>query len=405
MLENHINHRKIISVISAISLILCWNKSACQDALPAVSHDTLHLNYTVAPAEEWNALFNRSSGWFGGDGIFSIPVNGVDSAGGADSTLLVFSDTMTGNIRDGKLQPGFSMIHNSMAILKGNDPVEKNIRFYWNTGSDNKPAALFEPRTPRAVPGDYYWLGDGFVDKAQGGNTYIFAYRIRNISNKDFGFAEVGNALIILPAGSRPSYKLQRQVDTPLSLSAGSDGGSGSFGAGVFVNTKAAGAPRPDGYVYVYGVKGRAKMVMVARVRPKDFERFEKWRYWDGRQWNADINRAAAVAAHASNELSVTPLKDGRYALVFQVDGMSPVVGLRLGLSPAGPFGPVIRIWECPEVKADKHFFVYNAKAHPNLSKPGELLISYNVNSFDFFNVLPKHPNLYRPRFIKLLFR
>ena len=383
-----------------LALLAC-----CIGTTPAVNRDTLHLNYTVAPAPEWDALFNRSSGWFGGDGIFSIPMNGVDSAGGADSTLLVFSDSMTGSIREGKLQPGFSMIHNSVAILKGNAPVEKNIRFYWNVGDGNKPATVFEPHTPRTTTGDYYWLGDGFVNKALGGSTYIFAYRIRNVSNKDFGFAEVGNALIVLPAGSKPPYKLQRQIDTPLSLRGDSTSGSGSFGAGVFVNTKQAGALQPDGYVYVYGVRGRAKMVMVARVLPKDFEHFKRWRYWDGRQWNADINKAAAIASHASNELSVTPLKDGRYALVFQVDGMSPVVGLRLGLSPAGPFGPIIKIWECPEIKTDKRLFVYNAKAHPNLSKPGELLISYNVNSFDFFKVLPQHPNLYRPRFIKLLFR
>jgi hypothetical protein len=113
----------------------------------------------------------------------------------------------------------------------------------------------------------------------------------------------------------------------------------------------------------------------------------------------------ANIAGRASNELSLTPLPDGRYALVFQVDGMSSSVGLRLGLSPTGPFGPVIQLWECPEVKENKRYFTYNAKAHPNLSGPGELLISYNVNSFDFFNQIKINPNLYRPRFIKISFQ
>lgn len=377
-------------------LLLLWGFTSQRDTLP----DLQHLHYQVTAAPEWNSLFTRSSGWFGGDGIFSIPVNAPDS----DSTLFLFSDTMTGHIRNGQLQPGSSMIHNSVAILKGKAPLEKNIQFYWNRDHQGKPATLFEPRTPQATPGDYYWLGDGFVNTALHNSTYIFAYRMRNISQKDFGFAEVGNALIVLPPNSRPPYTRQRQLDTPLLLPADSSTGAGSFGAGIFVNTKAAGAPNPDGYVYVYGIRGQQKMVLVARVLPADIEHFGKWRFWDGRQWNTDIHQAAAVTAHASNELSLTPLKDGRYALVFQVDGMGSAVGLRLGASPAGPFGPVIKIWECPEVKEDKRFFVYNAKAHPRLSKPGELLISYNVNAFDFFQVLPQHPQLYRPRFIKLIF-
>jgi hypothetical protein len=61
-------------------------------------------------------------------------------------------------------------------------------------------------------------------------------------------------------------------------------------------------------------------------------------------------------------------------------------VGLRLGKTPYGPFGKVIKIWNCDDVlNISKNFITYNAKAHPSLSKPRELLISYNVNSTDFF--------------------
>ena len=45
------------------------------------------------------------------------------------------------------------------------------------------------------------------------------------------------------------------------------------------------------------------------------------------------------------------------------------------------------------------------AKAHPALSQPGELLISYNINSFDFSKDIKKFPHLYRPRFIKLKYK
>ena len=57
---------------------------------------------------------------------------------------------------------------------------------------------------------------------------------------------------------------------------------------------------------------------------------------------------------------------------------------------------------ETPESYDDLDFYAYNAKAHPNLSKPGEILISYNVNSFDFLDDIVKHPYHLRPRFISV---
>ena len=45
---------------------------------------------------------------------------------------------------------------------------------------------------------------------------------------------------------------------------------------------------------------------------------------------------------------------------------------------------------------------MYNAKAHPHLSRPGELLISYNVNTFDFWGDFFRDADIYRPRFIRL---
>src|SRR5262249_7350168 len=141
---------------------------------------------------------------------------------------------------------------------------------------------------------------------------------------------------------------------------------------------------------------------MVARVLPKDFEDFSKWSYWDGKKWNKDIHASANITDRASNELSVTPLPDGRFAMVFQTDGLGKYVGLRLSNHPQGPFGPIIKLYECKEGEISKNFFPYNAKVHSNLSKPNELLVSYNVNSLDFWNDVKIYPNLYRPRFIRV---
>lgn len=402
--NNDIIWRGLAAVAFFLGMACGSRTAAQQDA--ALATDTVNLSYTVEEAPEWTRLFDRTSGWFGADGIFSIPLHGVDTpqSGQGSKTLLVFSDTMIGEIEDGELQPGSVMINNSVAILDGVTPDESRIRFFWDSDSAGKPLSVFVPKTPQAQPGEYFWLGDGFVNQELGNTTYVFGYRIRRTDAKVFPFEEVGNTLIAIPAGSQPPFKDHRQMDTPFFIRDSVDSrNNGSFGAGIFVNTAAAGAPTPDGYVYVYGVRGLAKQVLVARVKPKDFEHFTAWRFWDGTAWNTDMYKAAPIADRVSNELSVTPLPDGRYALVFQTDGIGTTVGLRIGLSPAGPFGPIKELWDCPEVE-QKGIFVYNAKAHFNLSKKGELLISYNVNSFDFLADIRKTPNLYRPRFIRVKF-
>ena len=392
-------------IIIAISWLCCSCASLSPEGQQAagqqVSTDTVNLDFTVEEAPEWTSLFNRTSGWFGADGIFALPLSGKDQAGGSDSTLLIFSDSMIGEIENGELQGGWKMVNNSVAYLEGSQPDEEKIGFHWKKEENGKPATFFVPSTPSAEKGDYYWLGDGFVNTAKDNTTYIFAYRMRNLSEDAWSFSEMGNVLIKLPPGSKPPFNDHEQIETPLSFPGPEN--KGSFGAGIFVNTKDAGVPNPDGYVYVYGVRGKEKSLLVARVRPKNFEDFSSWRFWDGADWNPDMEQSAEVVNNVSNELSVSPLPDGRYALVFQEGAMSPVVGLRLALEPQGPFGPVIKLWECMEVQ-QKNIIVYNAKGHPALSKPGELLVSYNVNAFDFVNEINKQPNLYRPRFIRVKF-
>ena len=390
---------KGIVCLSLLLLYSCDSTSkSTQGSEGEPATDIENLEFTVEEATEWTALFHRTSGWFGADGIFAIPLDGKDNetATSDTETLLIFSDTMIGEIADSTLQPGAVMVNNTVAYLHGGKPKEDNIHFQWANNEAGKPKSLFTPTTASTEKGDYYWLGDGFLNPELDNTIYIFAYRMRNLDTSEaWSFKEMGTNLIALPAGSRPPFANQRQIETPLRFE---DGG---FGAGIFVNTKESGAPHPDGYVYVYGVRGEEKNLLVARVLPKEFETFRAWRFWDGEAWNADMQQVKTMAPNVSNELSVSALPDGRYALVFTLSGINPTIGLRLGQTPYGPFGAVIKVYEAQEMQ-QKNYITYNAKAHPNVSAPGELLISYNVNAFDFMNELEANPTLYRPRFIKL---
>ena len=93
------------------------------------------------------------------------------------------------------------------------------------------------------------------------------------------------------------------------------------------------------------------------------------------------------------------PLK-GKYLLVSMP--ISREVFIRIGDSPVGPFGPRQVIYHTPDHEEMDGIYTYNAKAHPVLSRNGELLISYNVNATKLD--LHKNAEIYRPRFIILKF-
>jgi hypothetical protein len=397
--------KKIIDALLTIATVTfcACNNPATKENPITDSLDSLH--FTVESAPEWDTLFKRQHGWFGGDGAYSIPLNGKENvyAGENSETLFLFSDTVIGDIINDSLQNDFSFVRNSVAVLKGKEPVDSNIHFYW-TKENEKPATMFVPKVADVIPTDAYWMGDGFVNTEVDSSLNFFAFLIRQ-TKYGLGFTEAGNTMIKVLKNSMPPYDNYEQTRTPFFIKPSVDTGYdyGSYGSGILVNTKAAGVPHSDGYVYIYGMRGKEKNVLVARVLPADFDQFDKWKFFDGKEWNNDINKSAPITDSASNELSVSALPDGRYAMVFQVNGISSYVGLRLGKTPYGPFGKVIKIWNCDDVlKTSKNFIVYNAKAHPSLSKPGELLISYNVNSTDFFNDIKIYPDLYRPRFIRL---
>ncbi|NIJ52903.1 DUF4185 domain-containing protein [Dyadobacter arcticus] len=381
----------------AIAIFSCGTQSSDSkqaEALPDVDE----TEFTAAPAPEWSNLFVRKSGWFGGDGIFAIPFSGKDSEK-SDSVFFVFSDTMSGEIKGDTLMPGSKFVNNSIAVLKGKTPESAAIAF--GVAGDK---AVFIPEMNRPDKDTYFWLGDGFANPDANKDLFIFAYKITNTHDKSaFPFKETGNSLIRIPAGSHFPYPDQQHWDLPFNnYKNGAE--NISFGAGVFNNSESAGETAADGFLYVYGTKGPSKKLVSARVKPTQVASFDQWEFWNGKDWSKDVKSVAAVSDSVSNELSVSMLSPGKYALVYQLGSLLPDICMQVGPTPVGPFGPRIVLYKTSSDINDPDLFTYNAKAHPALSAPGELLISYNVNTFKFFDVLQKQPNFYRPRFVRVKF-
>lgn len=359
-------------------------------------------------SSEWENLFDRKSGWFGGDGIFSIPLNGkeYETAKKQDTVLFLFSDSLIklkGPIKNNKINnEDYTMIHNSMAILDGSDPAS-GMEFYWKNKSQQKPGSVVYPKSAASEDGDYYWLGDGFVNVSGDGALYFFAYRVRDVETDGFfPFEQKDVTLIRVDKDSKFPYTDFDEIPTDLMYEISGKYGLTTYGNSILVNTEEAGAPHPDGYIYIYGTVGYYKELLVARVRPVHFAHIEKWTFWDGEAWSTDKKQALPVAKGTANEISVSPLKDGRFIVVYQQNGLEPYVVAQMAKSPVGPFYPPKTVWYCDEVNDDKDYFAYNAKAHPSISKNGKLIISYNLNSFDFFKDVLVDANHYRPRFIEL---
>lgn len=359
------------------------------------------LDFTAEPAPKWTALFERTSGWFGADGVFSIPLDGRETqcTGSPDrKTLFIFSDTYIGEVVNNIPQPGTRMVNNSAAWLTGTGPDAGKITFTCKINDDGTPSTYFVPGNRNAKPGEYFWLGDGFVNPAMENALYLFAYHVEMTGPNVFDFAQTEIALLKIRDPSPQGFLAYEQFATDLGF-VHPVHGRVYFGSGVFVNTSEAKAPEPDGYVYIYGIMEKEKSLIAARVRPGQIEDFSRWTFWDGRGWSDSNLDVAPITNAVSNELSVTPSGDGRYLLTFTVLGLSDKVGIRVGTSPVGPFGEIYEVYTCPEY-AEKGLLPYNAKAHYHLSKPGRLLVSYNTITFDFWEDIQKDATIYHPRFI-----
>ncbi|NOZ62850.1 MAG: DUF4185 domain-containing protein [Calditrichaeota bacterium] len=348
------------------------------------------------PAPEWSELFHRKNGWTGSDAVYSIPISGYDypSPDKNEKTIFVFGDTFIGEVGENDQRVNAKMIRNTVALLRGKEAIPESLSFYWKTTSQTIPAAMFEADTPNSKPGDWIWPMDGI---SLNDKIYVFGLRLDYENNY---FRIVGTTLISFELDSADQIINYRHVDAPLFYQNQAAGMQFVLGQAVMPMTDFSGNPNPDGYIYVYGPRNSFgnKGLVASRVLPENFADFSQWEFWNGTGWSNNIADCAVITNGISQEFSVSPLKDGRFLLVFEAGGK---VKVKFGESPVGPFQAALSVYDCPEPGTDPDIFVYNAKAHPHLSSENVMLISYNVNTFSLYDLMHR-ADIYRPRFIWL---
>ncbi len=217
----------------------------------------------------------------------------------------------------------------------------------------------------------------------------------------------VGSAVLEFLPGSTPPFDEYTEHELPFWAPANDYMWGKSFGGCIMPNTITSGAPYPDGYVYIYGVKAEVnpqnKRVLVSRVPEGEITSLGAWRFWNGFAWVPEFSEAVPVAGQCGMDLTVTPLPDGRFLMIFQLNTVGRQVAARVGESPVGPWSPSYELYTITQPDSLAGIFTYNAKAYPHLSAPGELLISYAVNTVDFWAHF-SYADIYRPRFIRLVY-
>jgi hypothetical protein len=314
----------------------------------------------IEPAPEYENAFRRDRAWTGGDGTYSYPLaNG--------QILWGFGDTFFGQVIGGVRQEPYQFLHNSMVLQGGS-----TFTFL--------PAPVFTPPDQT----HWFWLWD-----AAEGQEILLGEFLGDGQDNGFGFRQVG---LWSARFQLSSTDLGVQVSDLKQLPHFSrrDKEQITFGPAILETPQ---------WLYLYGVLDRegVRHSVLARTPRGGLARPEEWRFFDGQQWSEDLWSAQPLFAGGAMEASVHQTASDEYLYIgTDAGGMGDRIIARLSPHPEGPWGEPMDVYRAPEHRDD--VFTYNAKAHPELSKDGRLLISYNVNTTDFKRLF-SNADIYRPRF------
>lgn len=334
---------------------------------------------------EWNARFEQKQGWIGGDGAYSVGLK-------PDRVAWLFSDTWIGKIQDGKRFDA-TIVNNTLAIQTGRD-AKAPLEFVVRRNDQQKAEAFVTPKNGRG----WYWL---FSAASLEDRLLMFLAQIEKTNDPGvFGFRQIDQWLGVVK--NPHEHPLKWQIEQwPVPFVSFTPERNTTFGAATVI---------ADGYFYIFGTdeevagKNRSRHLIVARAPVTQADNFNAWRFFANGEWVKDHRQATRIAGDMASEGSVSYLPVlKQFVLVYTDRGLSDKIMIRTAANPCGPWSEATQVYTCPKMKTDKNLFTYAAKAHPMVSADDELVISYVVNSFDFWQVA-RDAKLYWPRFVRVKF-
>jgi hypothetical protein len=374
----------------------------------------------ITPDPEWEAAFDRSEGWIGGDAIYSTPLPGGD-------VLWLFADTYIGRVVDHRRQPGVRIVNNTLGRQTRSaggpayaPPRPEDFSFLWDTSSvPDKPRAWIRPTGapadgPGAETAPWYWVADALVAPGPGdadtatGRLLVFLWRMERTRAQVMGFRNAGCDLAIIddPRADWTTWQ-PRQVSIAHGVSAATGveprRAEVVWGSELLLDPEATDEPHLLIYGYRQPLQGSMQLVL-ARAPAASVEQMDTWQFRGASGWMPKLDDALALAEQMTTEFSISPIEtaDGlRYAMVQCEPLLGDHILTRTSATPFGPWTAPQAVYQVPGLNRAKKHITYAAKAHPEVSRPGELLVSYVVNSLDF-GESATNAEIYRPRFVRV---
>jgi hypothetical protein len=314
---------------------------------------------------QYNSFFTRyGNGWTGGDATYSVKL--------PDGRMMwMFGDSFYGTVNNDRSRPGTPFARNTIMIQNG-ETFDGFTSI--NAGTQEAPKDFI----PQANPSDHwYWPYDATIKN--GKVQYLLAH-MQKTGAGGFDFKSVATDLAIL---SIPDLKLESLTESKYPKD------DITFGSTLY---EAA-----DGYTYIYGISNAPleKRVHIARAPEGDLTK--PWEFWNGTTW-AGTPSDYVIFKSASDQFSI--IKEGdKYYLITQQIIFGNKIFIYESAALTGPFTNERTLYCTPETGGT--VITYNAFVHPELSKEGELMISYNINNNDFPAVF-RNADYYRPKFIRI---
>jgi hypothetical protein len=303
--------------------------------------------------------------WTGADGAYSAPL--------PDGRVAwTFSDTFLGYVNaDGSRPPGQPLINNDLVIQEGAGLTQT-----LHGGTAQNPTALVTPTDGST----WYWMGAAVVE---GDRLRVFLPKFLRTGPGAWDWEWTGTDI--------GSWALPGLTSAGISA-APSENGVG-YGAGVLSD---------PGFTYVYGVEDLPTRNHLHVARVPDGGLLGSWEFYTGSGWSSDPLDSARTLEGIGTSLGV--VRVGRLYVLFSFDGapFSPKIMLYTSCTPYGPWGHRTTVYTTPETAGDT--FTYNVKVHPHATNAAGILLSYDVNSFRFQDLLDD-ASLYRPRYIRVRLR
>ncbi|MFI7426663.1 fibronectin type III domain-containing protein [Micromonospora sp. NPDC049836] len=357
--------RAAVAILVTVAILLTPG-AAARAEVPAGGMSATQLN------DAFHGYGDTSGRWNGGDSTASVPL--------PDGRVAwLFSDTFVGAVNPDGSRPDFQpMIHNSIVVQDGaaltttltGGTVEEPLSLV-GAGGDGDPADAG------------YWVGDGTVE----GSTLRVLYNHYQRSGPNpLDLKLTGTALASFDL---PGLTLRSLTPLPVADRI-------AWGSAILADGDTT---------YIYGTRlvndsGPVKPVYLAKVPAGGLA--GAWQFWTGTGWSAAESEAGRLMAGTTTAFGVQ--KVGNQYVLVTVDSnlvFNADVVAYTASAPTGPFSGPVHLFRAPEPQPGKEIIVYDARLHPELARPGKLLVSYNVNSLaDGDN--QASARLYRPRFVEV---